>query len=252
MLSRTKVAIAMFGLMLLVAMQLIFLHYVGPRNCATTSSLPKTNALCDQRQERAYPASAIGKNDSAPDFRTSLRQQTSAQRGKPRERVTMGNNDTYFTLECSSIAEVSDLGVKWFQNKMAKDYTDPSSHCSGVQGLRRCHDVYADTGDGMQLRACQWRFPYGPCEDMRPEYALPDTAVGYPFLQLLCDTCFLFSDIVQSWLQYLRNTPTPEIFPTCANPFSFLPASNFVRLCFDMNLIAETAGAARLSHARFR
>jgi hypothetical protein len=226
MLSRTKVAIAMFGLMLLVAMQLIFLHYFGHRNCATTSSLPKTNALCDQRQERAYPASAIGKNDSAPEFTTSLQQQTSAQHDKPRERVTiervtMGNNDTYFTLDCSSIAEVSDLGVKWFQNKMAKDYTDPSSHCSGVQGLRRCHDVYADTGDGMQLRACQWRFPYGPCEDMRPEYALPDFAVGYPFLQLLCDTCFCFQISCKAGCNICETHQLQKISPRAPTHFIF-------------------------------
>ena len=173
MLSRTKVAMAMCGLMLLVAVQLFFFSYVRSHNCATTISLPKTNAPCDQPQKMVNPAIAIGENDSTTEFKSSSssQQQTNAPRDQPRERVKMGNSDTYFTLNCSSISEVSDLGIKWFQNKMAKDYTDPSSHCSGRQGLRRCHDVYADAGNGMQLRVCQWRFPVGPCEDMRPEYA---------------------------------------------------------------------------------
>jgi len=147
MLSRAAIAVAVFGL-LLVAMQLFSFSNMTSINFG----LQQSTALQSQSREREDPTEKIG-------------------------------NNTLFKLDCSSIAEVSDLGVKWFQNKMAKDYTDPSSDCSGRQGLRRCHDVYADTGDGMQLRACQWRFPYGPCEDMRPEYALPVFAVCSPFPQ---------------------------------------------------------------------
>ena len=147
MLSRAAIAVAVFGL-LLVAMQL----FSFSNTTSINFGLQQSTALQSQSREREDPAEKIG-------------------------------NNTLFKLDCSSIAEVSDLGVKWFQNKMAKDYTDTSSHCSGRQGLRRCHDVYADTGDGMQLRACQWRFPYGPCEDMRPEYALPVFAVCSPFPQ---------------------------------------------------------------------
>jgi hypothetical protein len=85
-------------------------------------------------------------------------------------RGALGHSTT-FALECQSISEVSDIGVAWFQSKMARDYTPPASPCSGRQGLRRCHDVYSSVADGGgYFRACQWRFPNGPCEDLRSEY----------------------------------------------------------------------------------
>jgi hypothetical protein len=81
-----------------------------------------------------------------------------------------GVNLSLFRLDCSSISDVSDLGTKWFQNKLAQPYTHISSPCSGRQGLRRCHDVHAHSTLGVQFRVCQWRFPSGPCEDMHPQY----------------------------------------------------------------------------------
>lgn len=75
-----------------------------------------------------------------------------------------------FQLDCSSISEVADLKSRWFQTRMASDYTDKMSPCSRRHGLRRCHDVHSPAANAMDIRACQWRFPNGPCEDIRPEY----------------------------------------------------------------------------------
>jgi hypothetical protein len=83
----------------------------------------------------------------------------------------LGQNTSFpLDSDCSSVSEVADLKSRWFQTRMASDCTDKMSPCSGRQGLRRCHDVHSPAANGMDIRACQWRFPNGPCEDIRPEY----------------------------------------------------------------------------------
>ena len=54
----------------------------------------------------------------------------------------------------------------WPQNAMSEVVTPPQSACNNKRGLRRCHDVYAEDEDGVAVRACQWRLPDGPCEDL--------------------------------------------------------------------------------------
>jgi hypothetical protein len=86
-----------------------------------------------------------------------------------RRRGPLGSS-TVFRLDCPSIADVSEIGEPWSQSEVAQGHNGSVSPCSGRQGVRRCHDAYSRTSDGTHFRACQWRFPNGPCEEMRPEY----------------------------------------------------------------------------------
>ena len=53
----------------------------------------------------------------------------------------------------------------WPQYIMSKPWTSSQSECHNMRSFRRCHDVHARS-DGISVRACQWRMPNGPCEDI--------------------------------------------------------------------------------------
>ncbi len=86
-----------------------------------------------------------------------------------RRRGPLGSS-TVFRLDCPSISDVSEVGEPWVESELAQGQNGSVSPCSGRQGVRRCHDVYSRARDGTYFRACQWRFPNGPCQEMRPEY----------------------------------------------------------------------------------
>jgi hypothetical protein len=148
-------------------------HMIGGRpHSIVTSSLNCTDRsqLLHRPWNLQSKVESIVKSNSKADSLSHLPQSGFHPEFDAFKRRGSLGSSTIFQLDCPSISEVSDIGVVWFQNKMARDYTDPASPCSRRQGLRRCHDVHSLTGDGMHFRACQWRFPNGPCEELRPEY----------------------------------------------------------------------------------
>jgi hypothetical protein len=86
----------------------------------------------------------------------------------------------------------SELVPGWPQTRLSESVTPSESACYHKRSFRRCHDVHANLGDGISVRACQWRLPDGPCEVIDRDHRQQLVAVtkghvflgAYPLVQL--------------------------------------------------------------------
>ncbi len=78
----------------------------------------------------------------------------------------------------------SKLVPGWPQTRLSESVTPSESVCYHQRSFRRCHDVHANLGDSVSVRACQWRLPDGPCEVIDRDHREQLVAVtkGHAFL----------------------------------------------------------------------
>lgn len=85
-----------------------------------------------------------------------------------------------------------ELVPGWPQTRLSESVTPSESVCYHQRSFRRCHDVHANLGDGVSVRACQWRLPDGPCEVIDRDHREQLVAIteghaflgAYPLVQL--------------------------------------------------------------------
>jgi GDP-mannose transporter len=96
----------------------------------------------------------------------------------------------------------------WPQTIMSKVVTSSESECYNKRSFRRCHDVHSQT-DGISLRACQWRLPNGPCEDIARNHR--DQLIAVTKRNAFLDT---FPLVQLAWRTKIFGAAPPSSGPT--------------------------------------